>query len=153
MWPFESKAAVEQREAAQAAQRAAVRAKNDANFRKGGLSVAVTGAAAVLAALTCRRSVVARRFRPTMFQANVHPPPFNPMKDAARAVCDATVLAGSLFGLGVASAFWAYGVGTLPELGQVLSTRYQQRRSTDRALADDPESEEVSSYLAGFFKK
>lgn len=122
---------------------------NNKNFKNGAISVLLTGSVAVGAAFLCRKSVSARRFIPRKFDSNIYPPQFSPVKDAAKAVVDATLLATSFFSFSVTSTFWLLNVGSLPELGKVLTTMYSPPR-TDKV---DPESKKVEDSLNAWLSK
>lgn len=122
---------------------------NNKNFQNGAILVLITGSVSVGSALLCRRSIVARRFVPKKFDSNIYPPQFSPVKDAAKAVVDATLLATSFFSFSVASAFWLFNVGSLPEMGRVLTTMY----SPPRLEKVDPESKKVEDSLNSWLSK
>lgn len=125
-------------------------AQNQANRRHGIAAVLVTGALTVSAAVVSRRSVLARRFIPKMFDANIRPPPFNSVREASKAVNYATMLSGSFFAFVLACASLATGSGSLPELGRVIKASYVKDYS---GMEVDDESaafeEKLSSALKG----
>lgn len=153
MWTiWESQQQKEQKRASEEAKRQRrhenVIKHNTENFRRAGTAVLISGAAVMLAALACRRSIIVRRYVPKKFDANIIPPKFNPMTDAARAILDASLLAGSTMGLITAASLWVFGVGNLKELGAVLTARYSPTRGESET---DEESKRVEKRLTDLF--
>lgn len=153
MWGlWESRHQKEQKRASQEAKRQKrlenIINHNTANFKRGGIAVVISGGAAMLAAFACRRSIIIRRYVPGKFDANILPPKFNPMTDAARAIIDASLLAGSTVGLITAASLWMFGVGNLKELGAVLTAKYSPKRN---GIETDEESRQVEKQLTDLF--
>ncbi|CAN6639531.1 hypothetical protein TRVA0_017S02102 [Trichomonascus vanleenenianus] len=104
-----------------------------------------TGLAALGASLVVRRSVVARRYSPLMFDPNQRPPSFNMMKDAVQAVSNATMLSVSCFAFGIASVSWIADVGSIREFGLMMKEKLGGAER-ERELAKMPLEENVAEF-------
>ncbi|GMM52587.1 hypothetical protein DASB73_035500 [Starmerella bacillaris] len=124
---------------------------NNRNFSKGVIATLVAGALTISAASVCKRSIASRKFVPQLFNSNILPPPFNPIREASRAVNYATLLAGSFFAFTMSTMFLSNGVGTFSELGHVLTKKYS--RTDYSSLPQDQESQEVEDKLTSLLNR
>lgn len=123
---------------------------NEKNLIKGILAVAVTGSLTIASAYVCKRSIIARKFVPKLFDSNISHPQFNAVKEASKAVNYATMLSGSLIAFLVSCASLGTGSGSLHNLACFMKANYAKDYSD---MQVDPESAVFENKMLDILRK
>ncbi|KAK9480808.1 hypothetical protein V1514DRAFT_324518 [Lipomyces japonicus] len=108
---------------------------------------------AYLSAMIAKRSVLSRRYVPSLFEHNHKPPQFNKYNDAVKAVTIGTLLSTSFFGVGVTGVALVLDVHSAKEFNDYMKQAMGgHEKDLDRAKNIDPEvlkvEESINSFLS-----
>ncbi|KAK9450367.1 uncharacterized protein V1518DRAFT_413682 [Limtongia smithiae] len=109
---------------------------------------------AYISVMFTKRSILSRRYVPSLFSHNNTPPPFNRYQDAVQAVTLGTLLSCSVFGMGVTGTALVMDVHSAREFNERMKTVLGGHvKDAERALNVDEEVKKLEESIENFLSE